>query len=288
MITSGRIEPRQAEKRALVSAAKLSRIEEQVRKLNDIYERASRLQDLESRAEHIGVRFANNMKASGLESRIQTEIRRLHEEALRREAALSLEEVTGDEDVVHLMAAVGWHFDNADENSQEIISNAWNAVLDYHLRKTGIEAQGFGFEGVKDRLSPEQTIIEQLESYERLAATSDIAAEKQTKEDLRNRLAALFRAMEDARKKAEADGEDDLAPYISASVKRHEEFILSLKGDDPNLIAAKLIVALAGAIMVETEKKAAVGEAALSALRHFGLEEMYWHCYSGDGGSSPE
>ena len=83
----------------------------------------------------------------------------------------------------------------------------------------------------------------------------DLDAAEQTKEDLRSRLAELFRSYE-------ADGKDGKEPW--------------------QLIAVKLIVTLSGEILRDlkspvrdTRKQA---EATLSALRLFGLEDLYRAC----------
>jgi len=104
---------------------------------------------------------------------------------------------------------------------------------------------------------------------------------EQTKEDLRNYLAELFRAYD-------ADGKDgDYSEDGEEPWQRIEELILNLKGDDPYTIMAKFIVTMNGEILrdlkspvCDTRKQA---EAALSALRLFDLEELYrTHCFWSD------
>ncbi|MGA7324042.1 MAG: hypothetical protein WBX25_06080 [Rhodomicrobium sp.] len=67
-------------------------------------------------------------------------------------------------------------------------------------------------------------------------AEAEIA--KQTKKDLRGRLIAIFNARRD---------DDD------ESMSKGEEIILNLEGDEPHLIAAKLIITLSGEILCDLE-----------------------------------
>ncbi|MGA7324475.1 MAG: hypothetical protein WBX25_08365 [Rhodomicrobium sp.] len=261
---------------------KPSRIEELTARTKELYAEAQRLDRLEPVARRVGIIFANNIEARGLSKRAEKDMSDIFSEAGRVERAIACEPYGSLKDALLAMLATGWRFDSFDDDDNvEIFEGVWKGVIDVLERFAGATAEDLGYGAQDARRVPRHNLIEKIACYERLADMAAAEMGKQTKEDLRGRLIAIFNANRDCK-----DDEDDEGDAYEAMTKG-EEIILNLEGDDPNLIAAKLIITLSGQIIRDmkdstrdTRKQA---EAAMSALRFFGLEALYRECYTGDG-----
>ncbi len=270
MLTSDRIVSRPAK-----SAAKEplpTRIEELSTKIVELRAQAEELSQLKSTTRRIKVRFGNNPEAAGLEKRLELVVDEIYSEAGRLDAIMALEPVTSEKDALLLLLNTSWRLANADEESTTVIENVFRNLILFHERGVGAMSEDLGFAPV-DALRPgREVLLDKISSWERLTNLAEADIEKQTIDDLRMRLTGIFEAHK-------ADDEEAYGPA--------EEFILALQSDDPNVIAAKLIITLSGEIIrnaesqVRDERRQA--EAALSALRHFELETLYRECFRGDG-----
>jgi hypothetical protein len=120
----------------------------------------------------------------------------------------------------------------------------------------------------------------------RIAAKSKYAPPlPPTKEDLRERLVTIFRLVKAASEEEDGAASDALGDEAGAA----EDALIALEveGDDIYMPAAKLIIAKAGEIFEDIDDSIRDtrlnAEAALSALRLFGLVDLYRECFPRDG-----
>jgi hypothetical protein len=208
-------------------SAEPTRMQELEAKLKGLYASAEKLTELEPVARRIGIRFANNPEAATLEKSIEYAVADIHGEASRLEEIMACEEISSPKDALLLILATSWRLDNADDDSSKIIENTWNGVTAFLAQHAGVTAQELGYDAIKEARPAGLRLVEKLAAYQRLADMADAKTEKQTREDLRNRLWAILNAIKEGDEEAMTQG---------------QEFILQLEGDDPHLIAAKLIV----------------------------------------------
>jgi hypothetical protein len=269
MLTSDRIIPRPAGNATAGSPAG-SRIEELSERIKALYQKAEKLSALERTARRLGVRFANNAEAVGLEKRVIEAVTDIYNEAGRLEEFMALEDLATPRDALLLMLTVNWRLDNGDDGSLYVIENAWKGITAYLERSAGVPAEELGFDALDARRSSYEIITEKVASYERSALLGESGLQAQTKEDMRNRLAAIFRVI-----KEENDENDERQGAM-------EEALLALEGDEAAISLARLIIAKMGEIFTGLNSGfrdvRVEAQAALGALRYFDLEKAYRLC----------
>jgi hypothetical protein len=108
------------------------------------------------------------------------------------------------------------------------------------------------------------------------------------KEEIRERLVTVFRLAKAAREAEEGAKSDALFEEECAEV----DALTALEGDDIYMPAAKLIIANASEIFErigdDIRDTRLNAEAALGALRLFGLEDLYHECFQDGIASDPD
>jgi hypothetical protein len=177
---------------------------------------------------------------------------------------MALEDLATPRDALLLMLTVNWRLDNGDDGSLYVIENAWKGITAYLERSAGVPAEELGFDALDARRSSYEIITEKVASYERSALLGESGLQAQTKEDMRNRLAAIFRVI-----KEENDENDERQGAM-------EEALLALEGDEAAISLARLIIAKMGEIFTglnsgfrdaRVEAQAALGALAILIWR---------------------
>jgi hypothetical protein len=246
-----------------------TRIEELSVQIAELRQLAEKLNDLEPTARRIGIWFANDPEAAGLEKRLENEVGEAYSEAGRLDEILAREPVTSQKDALLLLLNTSWRLANADEESCHVVENVFKNLIAFFERESGLSAEELGFDPITALRSSREVLLGKIATFERLTNKAEAEFEEQTKEDLRNRLAALFRAVEDGKKSLR----DESAAHL-----------LGLRGDNPYLVAAKLIITNMDRLAKNDDPHVrAQNDVTLSALRMFGLEDFYHRCMEGIG-----
>jgi hypothetical protein len=159
-------------RKAQASPAKGSRIEEFAAKVAELYALAGKLGDTQEAAQRTDIRFTNNPKAAHLNTRLETAISGIFEEAARLEETMTLEEIATPREALLLLLTTSWRLDCASDENLDVIENTWKAIIAFLERDAGTTAAELGYGPLAARRQDRKAIINDLARFERTAGST--------------------------------------------------------------------------------------------------------------------